>query len=135
MVQQNPAADMRAGKLPHGAGRAGMPRDRAALDGEEAGGGVRPAADEAVPPGDQPGAAPRAAGRLQGDTQRGLPPPARQPQSRPEAGHAQVVHQAGGGELRGNAAALQLRGSAGALNFERKLWWPFSPFGVLNMLL
>ena len=116
VVQQDPAADLRAGELPHGAGRARVPRDRAGVDGEEAGGGVRPAAHQAVPPGDQPGAAPRGAGRLQGHPQGGLPPQARQPQGRPEAGHAQVVHQAGGRRrgrhLRG-AVALQLRGTAG----------------------
>ena len=85
VVQQNPAADMRAGKLPHGAGRAGVPRNRAGVDGEEAGGGVRPAAHETVPPGHQPGAAPRGAGRLQGDTQGSLPPAARQPPGRQKA--------------------------------------------------
>ena len=126
VVQQNPAADMRAGKLPHGAGRAGVPRNRAGVDGEEAGGGVRPAAHEAVPPGDQLGAAPGAAGRLQGDSQRGLPPQAGQPQNCPEAGHAQVVHQAGGerererrrGERLRSAATFQLRGSAGDFIFK-----------------
>ena len=112
---------MRAGKLPHGARRARVPRNRAAFDGEETGGGVRPAAHEAVPPGDQPGAAPGAAGRLQGDTQRGLPPQAGQPESRQEASHAEMVHQGRGeqqGELRG--AAVQLRSSTGDLIFKQK---------------
>ena len=77
VVRQNSTADLCAGELPRGARRARVPRNRAGIDGEKAGGGVRPAAHETVPPGHQPGAAPRGAGRLQGDTQGSLPPAAR----------------------------------------------------------
>jgi hypothetical protein len=64
------------------------------VDGGQAGGGVRPPANEAVPARHEPGAAPGGQDRVQGDPEGGVPHEAGQPTPRQEAHHDALVHQA-----------------------------------------
>ncbi len=58
LVPEGAQTDLRPRQLQDGAGGEGVPREDPRVDGEEAGGDLRPAAVKAVPAGDQLGASP-----------------------------------------------------------------------------
>ncbi len=94
VVHQGAQEDLRPRQLPDGAGGGGLPRQEPGVDGAEGGGGLRPAAADPLPAGDQPGAPPRVPDGVQGGAQGDLPPQAGPPQDGAQADQAQVVHQA-----------------------------------------